>query len=58
MTRGQLIIGYAGIKYDAKGQNALAATLLVQLQGKSYVRSGRTRRRAVRPPVLPFKGWG
>ena len=27
----QLMIGYNGIKYDAKGQNTLAATLLVQL---------------------------
>ncbi|MEA2738031.1 MAG: branched-chain amino acid transport system substrate-binding protein [Acetobacteraceae bacterium] len=53
----QLMIGYNGIKYDAKGQNTLAATLLVQLEGKKYV-SVWPDKAAARPPVLPFKGWG
>jgi branched-chain amino acid transport system substrate-binding protein len=53
----QLMIGYNGIKYDAKGQNLLAATLLVQLFGKKYVAIWPDRS-AVQPPVLPFKGWG
>ena len=35
----QLMIGYNGIKYGAKRQNTLAATLLVQLQG-SWVLGG------------------
>jgi len=35
--RNKLMIGYNGIKYDSKGQNTLAATLLVQLDGKKYV---------------------
>jgi branched-chain amino acid transport system substrate-binding protein len=52
----QLMIGYDGIKYDAKGQNTLAATLLVQLEGKKYVAVWPDKS-AVRPPALPFKGW-
>jgi branched-chain amino acid transport system substrate-binding protein len=52
----QLMIGYNGIKYDAKGQNMLAATLLVQLVGKTYVGVW-PEKSAVQPPALPFKGW-
>ena len=52
-----LIIGHDGIRYDAKGQNTLAATLLAQLQGKSYVPVWPDKA-AVQPPALPFKGWG
>jgi branched-chain amino acid transport system substrate-binding protein len=53
----QLMIGYNGIKYDAKGQNMLAATLLVQLDGKKYVAVWPDKS-AVHPVALPFKGWG
>jgi branched-chain amino acid transport system substrate-binding protein len=53
----QLMIGYNGIKYDAKGQNTLAATLLVQLEGKKYIAIWPAKA-AVQPPALPFKGWG
>ncbi len=53
----QLMIGYNGIKYDAKGQNLLAATLLVQLSGKNYTAIWPDKS-AVQAPVLPFKGWG
>ncbi len=52
----QLMIGYNGIKYDSKGQNTLAATLLVQLTGKKYVAVWPDQY-AVQPPALPFKGW-
>ncbi|MDR3530741.1 MAG: ABC transporter substrate-binding protein [Rhodopila sp.] len=57
LTADQLMIGYNGIKYDAKGQNTLAATLLVQLEGKKYV-SIWPEKSATQPAVLPFKGWG
>ncbi len=53
----QLMIGYNGIKYDAKGQNTLAATLLVQLEGKKYVAVWPDKS-AAHAPTLPFKGWG
>lgn len=53
----QLMIGYNGIKYDAKGQNTLAATLLVQLEGKRYVPVWPDKS-AAHEAALPFKGWG
>jgi len=34
---GQLIVGYNGVRFDATGQNMLAATYLIQLRGKKYV---------------------
>ena len=50
------MVGYNGIKYDAKGQNTLAATLLVQLDGKTYV-SVWPDKAAAHPAAMPFKGW-
>ncbi|OAE96204.1 branched-chain amino acid ABC transporter substrate-binding protein [Bradyrhizobium centrolobii] len=32
----QLMMGYQGVKFDETGQNILAATYLIQLQGKQY----------------------
>jgi branched-chain amino acid transport system substrate-binding protein len=52
----QLMIGYDGIKYGPNGQNTLAATLLVQLEGKKY-KAVWPEKGAVQPPALPFKGW-
>jgi branched-chain amino acid transport system substrate-binding protein len=52
----QLMIGYKGIKYDAKGQNELASALIVQLDGGKYVAVWPDAS-AVQPMVLPFKGW-
>jgi branched-chain amino acid transport system substrate-binding protein len=52
----QLMMGYKGVKFDDTGQNVLAATYLIQLQGDQYV--------AVWPPKsaaaklqIPYKGW-
>ena len=56
LTPDQLMIGYKGIKYDAKGQNVLASTLLVQLFGTKYVAVWPDDA-AVQKLVLPFKGW-
>lgn len=33
----QLMMGYKGVKFDETGQNALAATYLIQLKGDQYV---------------------
>ena len=52
----QLMIGYKGIKYNAKGQNILASTLLVQLFGTKY-QAVWPDSAAVEKLVLPFKGW-
>lgn len=52
----QLIVGYDGVKFDASGQNTLAATYLTQLQGKQYVAVWPTAT-ATGKLKLPFKGW-
>jgi branched-chain amino acid transport system substrate-binding protein len=52
----QLMMGYRGVRFDEHGQNILAATYLIQLQGSDYV--------AVWPDQAaraklgwPMKGW-
>jgi branched-chain amino acid transport system substrate-binding protein len=53
----QLIMGYKGVKFDDKGQNILAAGLVIQLQdGENYVAVWPPNQ-AKTPPVLPYKGW-
>ncbi len=53
----QLIMGYKGVKFDDKGQNVLAAGLVIQLQdGVNYV-SVWPSDKATKSPVLPYKGW-
>jgi branched-chain amino acid transport system substrate-binding protein len=52
----QLMMGYRGVRFDATGQNVLASTYLIQLEGKAY--------RLVWPQAVaaaklewPMKGW-
>lgn len=52
----QLVVGYNGVKFDASGQNTLAATYLTQLRGKGYVAVW-PGDRATGKLELPFKGW-
>jgi len=53
----QLIMGYKGVKFDDKGQNVLAAGLVIQLQdGENYVPVW-PKQLAKTPPVMPYKGW-
>jgi branched-chain amino acid transport system substrate-binding protein len=52
----QLMIGYNGVKFDDTGQNTLASTFLIQLQGKEYV-SVWPADRATGKLQLPMKGW-
>jgi branched-chain amino acid transport system substrate-binding protein len=53
----QLMIGYKGVKFDDKGQNVLAAGVIIQLQdGESYVAVW-PKASAEKAPVLPYKGW-
>ena len=56
LTSNQLMIGYRGVKFDATGQNILAATYLIQLQGKQYV-SVWPEDRATNKLEYPMKGW-
>jgi branched-chain amino acid transport system substrate-binding protein len=53
---GQLMMGYRGVKFDSTGQNALAATYLIQLQGTSYVVVW-PEKSATAKLIYPFKGW-
>jgi branched-chain amino acid transport system substrate-binding protein len=52
----QLLMGYKGVKFNAKGQNTLATTLLIQLQGDKYVAVWPDDK-AVAEIKLPFQGW-
>lgn len=52
----QLMIGYNGVKFDSTGQNTLASTFLIQLQGKQYVSVWPTNL-AIGKLELPMKGW-
>ena len=53
----QLIMGYKGVKFDDKGQNVLAAGLVIQLQdGENYVPVW-PKQMAKTAPVFPYKGW-
>ncbi|HMM88941.1 ABC transporter substrate-binding protein [Bradyrhizobium sp.] len=53
----QLMMGYKGVKFDDKGQNVLAAGLVIQLQdGENYVPVW-PKQLAKTAPVLPYKGW-
>ena len=53
----QLVLGYKGIKFDEKGQNVLASGVIIQLQdGENYVTVW-PKASAVKPPVMPYKGW-
>src|SRR6202166_2183270 len=53
----QLMMGYKGVKFDDKGQNILAAGVIIQLQdGENYVAVW-PKGNAEKPPVMPYKGW-
>jgi branched-chain amino acid transport system substrate-binding protein len=53
----QLMMGYKGVKFDDKGQNILAAGVIIQLQdGENYVAVW-PKTNAAKPPVMPYKGW-
>jgi branched-chain amino acid transport system substrate-binding protein len=51
----QILMGYQGVKFDDKGQNTLASTLLIQLQGDKYVAVWPDDK-AVAKLELPFQG--
>lgn len=52
----QLVAGYDGVKFDDKGQNILASTLITQLRNSQYV-SVWPKARATHELILPYKGW-
>jgi branched-chain amino acid transport system substrate-binding protein len=56
LKQNQLMIGYQGVKFDDTGQNTLASTYLIQLQGKEY-KSVWPENLATDKLELPMKGW-
>ena len=52
----QLMMGYRGVKFDETGQNTLAASYLIQLQGKDY-KAVWPEERATAKLQWPMKGW-
>jgi len=56
MPANELMIGYKGVKFNQQGQNVLAYSLMIQLQGKDYVPVWPLNA-ATAKLELPFKGW-
>jgi branched-chain amino acid transport system substrate-binding protein len=52
----QLMMGYEGVKFDEHGQNILAASYLIQLQGAQY-KAVWPEQNATATLQLPYKGW-
>jgi branched-chain amino acid transport system substrate-binding protein len=53
----QLIMGFNGVKFNDKGQNILAAAMMIQLQnGRDYVPVW-PKVLARAEPAMPYKGW-
>jgi len=52
----QVVTGYNGVKFDEKGQNILASSLITQMQGGRYVPVW-PNDKAAGELKLPYKGW-
>jgi len=52
----QMVPGYDGVKFDDKGQNVLASSLITQMRGGQYVAIW-PKDRATADVILPYKGW-
>src|SRR5262245_1534440 len=52
----QMVTGYDGVKFDDKGQNVLASTLVTQMRNGQYVAIW-PKARATDQVILPYKGW-
>ena len=53
----QLMMGYKGVKFDDKGQNILAAGVIIQLQDGENYTAVWPKSNASKPPMMPYKGW-
>ncbi|HTR86083.1 MAG TPA: ABC transporter substrate-binding protein [Reyranella sp.] len=56
LKQDQMVAGYKGVKFDAKGQNTLASSIIVQMKGGQYVPVW-PKANATAELVLPYKGW-
>ncbi len=56
MKADQMVAGYNGVKFDAKGQNTLGSSLIIQMRNGQYVPVW-PKAKATNDVVLPYKGW-
>ncbi|HEY6980523.1 ABC transporter substrate-binding protein [Reyranella sp.] len=56
MKADQMVAGYNGVKFDAKGQNTLGSSLVIQMHGGKYVAVW-PKEKATADISLPYKGW-
>jgi branched-chain amino acid transport system substrate-binding protein len=56
LKANQVVTGYNGVKFDEKGQNILASSLITQMQGGAYVPVW-PKDKASGEVKLPYKGW-
>jgi branched-chain amino acid transport system substrate-binding protein len=56
LKKDQMVAGYNGVKFDAKGQNTLASSIATQMRGGKYVAVW-PKANATADLVLPYKGW-
>ena len=53
----QLMMGYKGVKFNEKGQNILASSLIIQLQDGEHYVAVWPKGSSDKSPMLPYKGW-
>jgi len=56
LKASQVVTGYNGVKFDEKGQNTLASSLITQMQGGVYVPVW-PKDKAAGEIKMPYKGW-
>jgi branched-chain amino acid transport system substrate-binding protein len=56
LKQNQMVAGYKGVKFDAKGQNTLASSIVTQMKAGQYVAVW-PKASATGDLVLPYKGW-
>jgi branched-chain amino acid transport system substrate-binding protein len=56
LKASQVVTGYNGVKFDEKGQNVLASSLITQMHGGKYVPVW-PKDKAAGELKLPYKGW-
>jgi branched-chain amino acid transport system substrate-binding protein len=56
LSASQIVTGYNGVRFDEKGQNVLASSLITQMQGGKYVPVW-PKDKAAGSLQLPYKGW-
>jgi branched-chain amino acid transport system substrate-binding protein len=56
LKKNQMMVGYDGVKFDEKGQNVLASSLVTQMVNGAYVPVW-PKDQATAEIKLPYKGW-